>query len=70
MAMTLEQLGMAQLSVEERLELIGLLWDSMPSTPLPEWHLNELVRRREFAEAHPHLRRPWGEVKANLLGGN
>ena len=48
MSLTLEQFGIDRLSPHERLELIGLIWDSLPpDTPLtpPDWHLQELERR-------------------------
>lgn len=46
-----------QLSVEQRLELITRLWDSIPDTgeapPMPEWHREELDRRLQAADATP-----------------
>jgi putative addiction module component (TIGR02574 family) len=46
-----------QLSVSERLELISLLWDSIPDgdkvRPLPEWHREVLERRIAEADANP-----------------
>ena len=48
MSLTLEQFGIDRLSPQERLELIGLIWDTLPDdvpfTP-PDWHLRELERR-------------------------
>jgi len=45
------------LSVEQRLELIGELWDSIPDSPdelpVPEWHRAELKRRLAAADADP-----------------
>ena len=69
MAVTLEQFGIQRLSAAERMELITLLWDSIPDTelgPLPEWHLRELERRRAAAEANPGAAEPWEVVKARL----
>lgn len=58
------------LSVEQRLELIGELWDSIPdsleSLPVPEWHLEELERRLAAADANPETAIPWDEVKRRL----
>ncbi len=49
MSVTLESLGTEHLSVRERLELIGQIWDSLPESvepqDVPEWHLAELARR-------------------------
>lgn len=68
---TLEQLGIDRLSPAERLELIGLIWDSIseaePFSP-PEWHVRELEKRRAAAEAEPGAGVPWEVVKARLTG--
>ena len=49
MAVTIESLGIDRLSVQERLELIEQIWDSLPASvepqDVPEWHLAELIRR-------------------------
>lgn len=44
MTITLQQFGIDQLTPAERLELIGLIWDSLEETavPIPEWHIREL----------------------------
>ena len=70
MGQTLEQLGIDRLSVSERLELIGQIWDSLSDakegfTP-PDWHTRELERRRAAAEADPGAGIPWELVKARL----
>jgi putative addiction module component (TIGR02574 family) len=58
------------LSVEQRLELIGELWDSIPDSPDelpdPEWHRAELKRRLAAADADPDAAIPWPEVKKRL----
>ena len=58
------------LSVEQRLELISELWDSIPDSldtlPVPEWHREELDRRLEAADANPDAAIPWEEVKRRL----
>jgi putative addiction module component (TIGR02574 family) len=67
--MTLEQFGIDRLNPEERLELIGLIWDSLSNetaiTP-PEWHLRELERRIAAADADPGAAEPWETVLARL----
>jgi len=44
---TLESLGIDKLSVEERLKLIDLIWDSLPQSfepnEIPEWYIAELA---------------------------
>lgn len=72
MSVSLQQLGIDHLSSAERLELISLLWDSLAesatSSPIPDWHLQELERRRAAADADPAADVPWEEVKARLTG--
>ena len=69
MALSLEQFGIDRLSPQERLELIGLIWDSLPDdapfTP-PDWHLRELERRIAAADADPGAAEPWETVLARL----
>jgi putative addiction module component (TIGR02574 family) len=59
-----------QLSVAERLDLIGVLWDSIPDSleelPTPEWHREELERRLIAADADPDGAIPWEEVRQRL----
>lgn len=70
MEQSLDQWGIDRLSVPERIELIGLIWDSITDTaeepPIPDWHFRELERRREAADAHPGAAIPWETVKARL----
>ena len=58
------------LSIEQRLELISELWDSIPDSldtlPVPEWHREELDRRLAAADANPDAAIPWEEVKRRL----
>lgn len=74
MPVSLEALGINQLSVAERLELIEKIWDSLPEqvTPeeVPEWHRAELARRRAQADAQPGVGKPWREVLGSLKGGS
>ncbi len=66
MPVTIESLGIDQLTVHERLELIEQIWDSLPESvqpqDVPDWHLIELARRRAEAEARPGEGRPWREA--------
>jgi putative addiction module component (TIGR02574 family) len=58
------------LSVDQRLDLIALLWDSIPDSleelPVPEWHRRELEKRLAAADADPSAGIPWEEVKRRL----
>jgi putative addiction module component (TIGR02574 family) len=70
MPVSLETLGIDQLSVEERLELIEQIWNSLPErvapSEVPAWHLAELARRRAEVEARPAVGKPWREVLESL----
>jgi putative addiction module component (TIGR02574 family) len=71
MQMNLDQFGINQLTAYERLELIGLIWDSIPESEesaLPEWHLRELERRVAAADANPEQGVPLESVRSRLLG--
>lgn len=74
MAVSIESLGIDRLSVQERLELIEQIWDSLPETvapeEVPEWHLVELAKRRTEAEANPGQGRPWREFLRELESGS
>ena len=48
MPITLEQFGIDQLSAQDRMELVGLIWDSLSGEqlpPIPAWHKQEVERR-------------------------
>ena len=66
----LAALGLDKLSVQERLDLIETLWDSLPDQvemqEIPAWHLVELAKRRGEANANPGAGRPWCDVLAGL----
>lgn len=70
MSVSLEQLGIDRLTLAERLELIGLIWDSLDDSEtggaIPDWHVEELRRRRATAEADPSAGTSWETVKARL----
>ena len=57
MSQPLPELKIEELSTDQRLELIGLLWESIPETaealPVPEWHRKELDRRLAQADTNP-----------------
>lgn len=70
MAPTIQELGIERLSVQERLDLIEQIWDSLPSTVLPdeipEWHIELLAKRLAEAEANPGAGVPWREALATI----
>jgi putative addiction module component (TIGR02574 family) len=58
-----------ELSVEERLELVQDLWDSIAPQDLPppsEEQMAEMDRRLVEHEKDPSRASPWEEVKARL----
>lgn len=73
MPISIESLGIDRLSARERLELIELIWDSLPEQvspdEVPRWHLEELARRRAEADATPGSGRPWREALARFGDG-
>jgi putative addiction module component (TIGR02574 family) len=66
MPVDLESLGIDRLSVQDRLNLIEQIWNSLPETlephEVPDWHLVELARRRADAITRPGEGRPWREA--------
>lgn len=52
---------------EEKLELLGELWDALDhDAPAPEWHKEELDRRLESANDASFS--SWTEARARILG--
>ena len=65
----LQQLGIEQLSSGERIELIGLIWDSLEEAqqPPPDWHIEQLEQRMAAADADPNAGTPWEDVRTRLM---
>ena len=66
---TLQELGIDRMSANERLRLIGEIWDSLSPAAqiqLTEDQRRELDRRIAAADADPSAGTPWEEVKARL----
>ncbi|MBI3824276.1 MAG: addiction module protein [Planctomycetes bacterium] len=61
------------LSVEEKLQFISALWDSMTqnpaSFPVPDWQLEELDRRIESQQKKPQRGKPWDQVNREIRDG-
>lgn len=70
MSLSFPSLNIEQLSTAQRLDLSGLLWDSIPDSvealPVPEWHREEIERRLAAADARPEAAVPWNQVKARM----
>ena len=70
MGLTLSQFGIDRLDAQQRVELIGLIWDSLPDdAPYapPDWHIKELERRIAAADANPGAGEPWETGLTRLL---
>ena len=61
-----------QYSVEDRIELLGRLWDSLLDAgclpPAPAWHAAEVTRRIARADAEPGSAIPLEQLRQELLG--
>ena len=59
------------LNVEQKLELMGELWDSITvspeNIPVPDWHIEELDRRKREYEQNPTIGMSWEEAKQQIL---
>jgi putative addiction module component (TIGR02574 family) len=60
------------MSVEERLRLVGDIWDSIAEAPeslrLSQEQRDELDRRLRDLEENPDAGDPWGVVRARIEG--
>ena len=58
------------LSVDEKLQLISALWESMAKSPkkvpVPDWQLEELERRIESQRTKPQPGQNWDDVKQEI----
>jgi putative addiction module component (TIGR02574 family) len=60
-----------QLTAEERIELMGRLWDSLDparAAPMSDALAAELDRREADADADPSAGQAWPEIKKELRG--
>ncbi len=68
MTPTMQELGIAQMSIEDRLALAQAIWDSVTTDlerqPLTEAQRAELERRVAAADANPGEGAPWETVRA------
>lgn len=72
MGISLESLGLDRLSLEEKLQLVGQLWDEIvaavpPGGLLSEAQREELRRRVADAQAHPEDAVAWEDALAATL---
>ena len=61
-----------QYTVDEKLDLLARVWDSLLDTnglpPIPDWHRELLAERIARADRHPNARIPLDELRRELLG--
>jgi putative addiction module component (TIGR02574 family) len=71
MSPTLQDLGIDQLSTDDRLLLAEAIWESVAreieQAPLPDEHRQELERRLADSIARPDEVTPWEIIKARAL---
>jgi putative addiction module component (TIGR02574 family) len=71
MPVKIEDYGIDRLSVDNRLDLIDQIWNSLPEqiTPseVPAWHIPILEQRLAEAEANPAAGIPFREALDSLL---
>jgi putative addiction module component (TIGR02574 family) len=62
------------LSVEERLDLIERIWDTLSATPekvpVPAWHVDAIDQAIEAHSRDPEAGATWDEVKRRIPGGS
>ena len=71
MSVRVADLPIDELTVEEQLELLGRLRDSLLDIgppPVPAWHLEEVRRRVAAADADPAASIPWRTCGASFGG--
>ncbi|MBZ0137763.1 MAG: addiction module protein [Planctomycetes bacterium] len=68
MASLLTEQQLSQLSVEERIRLIGVIWDTLQGddASVPEWHRKIVEERLKRMEEDPREGVSWDEIKEEL----
>ena len=68
---TLTKIQLAALSVDQRLTLVGDIWDSLgdveQTLPILEWHREILQKRLAAAELAPNASIRWKDARAKLV---
>lgn len=54
------------LPTDEKLEVLGELWDSLEEAPVPTWHKEELDRRLTSTDEKDFT--TWPEARARIVG--
>ena len=73
MADRVSMVDVLELSVAERIQLVGDIWDSVAAVPdavpLTEAQREELDRRLDAYHRNPAAGSPWEEVRERIRGG-
>jgi putative addiction module component (TIGR02574 family) len=71
MAVSMKDLGIDRLSVDDRMALVQEIWDSIADevarAPLTEAQRREIDRRLAAHKANPQAAVPWEQVEAEAL---
>jgi putative addiction module component (TIGR02574 family) len=69
--LTLPPPGFEALTLDEKIEYLEELWDSLAhepvSLPIPEWHRDLARERMAFYRDNPKAVREWSEVRDEIL---
>ena len=72
MAHSLSDAVFERCTVDEKLDLLARVWESLLDTsglpPMPDWHRRLLAERVAQADRHPEARIPLAQVRRELLG--
>jgi len=68
---TLTASDIAQMPLDQRIQLVEDLWDSIAELPesveVPQWHRQVLENRLKAYHEDPQAGSPWSEVKKEIL---
>ena len=63
-------LPLEKMTVDEKLDAMEAIWADLSRTPeqvpMPDWHKEELDRRRARADAEPGVFQDWEEAKREI----
>ena len=70
-SVSLHDLGIDRLSIEERIQVAEAIWNNVihdvAAAPISDWQRAKLERRLADSVANPDAVRPWGDVEVDAL---
>ena len=70
MQATVQSLGIDRMSVEQRMQLMEDIWDSIAKEPesveIPDWHKKIIAERLADCESNPNAQVAWEEARTRL----